>query len=138
MEQRGYNRPFILGMLAAGGRLGSSFPVDTTDHLWNHDGRIDSNLVHGGIGPGLFLAGSFIVYSIIYAIVGGGYEPMARASRSERRHASIRALPTVLLRQPSSGRSTQESQPLRKRGRWIRACSCDHFRDETYVVGKSP
>ena len=98
MEQRGYNRPFILGMLAAGGTLGILIPPSIPLIIYGivTEESIPT-LFMAGIGPGLFLAGSFIVYSIIYAIVGGGYEPMARASRSERRHASIRALPTVLL-----------------------------------------
>ena len=98
MEQRGYNRPFILGMLAAGGTLGILIPPSIPLIIYGivTEESIPT-LFMAGIGPGLFLAGSFIVYSIVYAIVGGGYEPMQRASWSERRHASIRVLPTVLL-----------------------------------------
>ena len=98
MEQRGYNRAFILGMLAAGGTLGILIPPSIPLILYGivTEESIPT-LFMAGIGPGLFLAASFIVYSIVHAVVSGGYEPMARASWRERRRASVRALPTLLL-----------------------------------------
>ena len=98
MEQRGYNRFFILGILAAGGTLGILIPPSIPLILYGIVTEESiSTLFMAGIGPGLFLAGSFILYSIVYALMGGGYEPMARASWRERRRASVRALPALLL-----------------------------------------
>jgi C4-dicarboxylate transporter DctM subunit len=55
------------------------------------------DLFLAGIGPGLLLAGLFILLSVLYCRLGGSYTPIPRASRKERLRASVRALPTVLL-----------------------------------------
>ena len=99
MEKRGYHRPFILGMLAAGGTLGILIPPSIPLILYGivTEESIPT-LFMAGIGPGLFLAACFILYSIVYALMGGGgYAPMARASWQVRWRASLRALPTLLL-----------------------------------------
>ncbi len=98
MTARGYNRPFVLGLLAAGGTLGILIPPSIPLILY---GVVTENsiptLFMAGIGPGLFLLSAFIVYSILWARFGPDYQPSPRASWAERRHASLRAIPTVLL-----------------------------------------
>ncbi|NIA68677.1 TRAP transporter large permease subunit [Pelagibius litoralis] len=98
MTRRGYDRPFVLGMLAAGGTLGILIPPSIPLIIY---GIITEEsiptLFLAGVGPGLFLASVFLVYGVVYAKLGGGYIPVARAAWAERRSASLMALPTVLL-----------------------------------------
>lgn len=98
MTKRGYNRSFVLGMLAAGGTLGILIPPSIPLIVYGIVTETSiPRLFLAGIGPGLFLAGVFIVYGMLYAKFRGGYEPMPKASWSERRGSSLFALPTVLL-----------------------------------------
>ena len=98
MTRRGYDRPFVLGMLAAGGTLGILIPPSIPLIIY---GVITEEsiptLFLAGVGPGLFLAGVFLIYGVLYAKLGGGYTPLAKAGWAERRAASLLALPTVLL-----------------------------------------
>ena len=98
MTSRGYRRSFVLGMLAAGGTLGILIPPSIPLIIYGvvTESSIPT-LFLAGIGPGLFLAGAFIIYGIIYARVSKAYEPMPKASWSERRRATLLALPVVLL-----------------------------------------
>ncbi len=98
MTSRGYPRPFVLGLVAAGGTLGILIPPSIPLIIYGI--VTEESIVQlflAGIGPGLFLAAMFIVFSILYAIFGKNYQPVPKASWSERRSASILALPTVLL-----------------------------------------
>jgi len=98
MSQRGYNRSFVLGLLAAGGTLGILIPPSIPMIVYGvvtEESIID--LFLAGIGPGLMLSGAFIVFSIIYCRFGGAYQPVARASFAERIAATRRALPTIAL-----------------------------------------
>jgi C4-dicarboxylate transporter DctM subunit len=98
MSRRGYDRSFVLGLLAAGGTLGILIPPSIPMIVYGvitEESIID--LFLAGIGPGLMLAGAFIVFSVIYARFGGAYRPMARASLAERLQATRRALPTLAL-----------------------------------------
>ncbi len=98
MTNRGYNRSFVLGMLAAGGTLGILIPPSIPLIVY---GVITEEsiptLFLAGIGPGLFLAFVFMIFSMGYAKFAGGYTPAPKASWTERRKASLMALPTVLL-----------------------------------------
>ncbi|MCZ2095693.1 MAG: TRAP transporter large permease subunit [Anaerolineae bacterium] len=98
MTERGYDRRFTYGLLAAGGTLGILIPPSIPMIVY---GAITEesigSLFLAGIGPGLLMAGLFIVYSMLYASFGAGCRPAPRASWSERLSASIRALPTVGL-----------------------------------------
>lgn len=98
MTKRGYDRPFVLGLLAAGGTLGILIPPSIPLIIYGvvTESSIPT-LFLAGVGPGLFLATVFIIYSMIYAKFGSGYEPIAKANRSERLWASLRALPTIAL-----------------------------------------
>jgi len=98
MTKRGYDRPFVLGLLAAGGTLGILIPPSIPLILY---GVITEEsivqLFLAGIGPGLFLAGLFIIYSMLHSRLSPHYQPVPKASWAERRAASLKALPTVLL-----------------------------------------
>ena len=98
MIDRGYNRPFVLGLLAAGGTLGILIPPSIPMILYGvitEESIVD--LFLAGVGPGLLLAGMFIIFCLGYARFGGGYRPSPKASWDERRQASVRALPTIAL-----------------------------------------
>jgi C4-dicarboxylate transporter DctM subunit len=98
MIARGYERRFVYGLLAAGGTLGILIPPSIPMIVY---GFITEEsviaLFLAGIGPGLALVALFIVYAMIHArfITGQRREPAA--SWSERRRASLRALPSLAL-----------------------------------------
>ncbi|MCY4313021.1 MAG: TRAP transporter large permease [Gammaproteobacteria bacterium] len=98
MSQRGYDKPFVYGMLAAGGTLGILIPPSIPLIIY---GVITENsiptLFLAGIGPGLFLATAFIVYGILFSRFSGAYQPMPKASWQERSRGSLLALPTIAL-----------------------------------------
>ncbi|MGA7279537.1 MAG: TRAP transporter large permease [Desulfocapsaceae bacterium] len=98
MIKRGYSRPFVLGLLAAGGTLGILIPPSIPMILY---GVITEesivSLFMAGVGPGLLLTGLFVLYCFGYSLFDKKYKPCAKASWSERRSASIRALPTLIL-----------------------------------------
>ncbi|MBT7942078.1 MAG: TRAP transporter large permease [Alphaproteobacteria bacterium] len=98
MTDRGYSRPFALGLLAAGGTLGILIPPSIPMIIYGvitEESIVD--LFMAGIGPGLMLAGFFIVYCFAYAKFGGGFRALDKASWAERRRSTLRALPTVAL-----------------------------------------
>jgi C4-dicarboxylate transporter DctM subunit len=98
MISRGYQRHFVLGLLAAGGTLGILIPPSIPMIVYGvitEESIID--LFLAGIGPGLMLSGFFIVFSMIYARLSPASTPTPRASWAERRQATIRALPTFAL-----------------------------------------
>ncbi|MEH6476067.1 MAG: TRAP transporter large permease [Sneathiella sp.] len=98
MTKRGYDRPFVLGMLAAGGTLGILIPPSIPLIIYGIVTETSiPTLFLAGIGPGLFLAFCFIVYGVIYTKFSGNYQPIERASWTERRQATLRAAPTILL-----------------------------------------
>ena len=98
MSQRGYNKPFVYGMLAAGGTLGILIPPSIPLIIYGvvTESSIPT-LFLAGIGPGLFLASAFIVYGVLFSRFSGGYQPVAKAGWNERMRASLMALPTILL-----------------------------------------
>lgn len=98
MTSRGYNRPFVLGLLAAGGTLGILIPPSIPMIIYGvitEESIVD--LFLAGVGPGLMLAVGFIVYCFAYAKFGGGYTPMPKANMHQRYKATLRALPTIFL-----------------------------------------
>ena len=98
MIERGYNKKFVYGLLAAGGTLGILIPPSLPMIVY---GFITEEsviaLFLAGIGPGMFLIGLFILFSIIYAHFFGGYTPSAPASWQERRLSLIKVAPTIGL-----------------------------------------
>jgi tripartite ATP-independent transporter DctM subunit len=98
MTQRGYARPFVLGLVAAGGTLGILIPPSIPMIVYGvitEESIVD--LFLAGIGPGLLLAGLFIFFCFGYARFSSSYRPMPKAGWSERKKASLRALPVILL-----------------------------------------
>jgi C4-dicarboxylate transporter DctM subunit len=98
MISRGYGKRFVYGLMAAGGTLGILIPPSIPMIVY---GFVTEEsviaLFLAGIGPGLLLVGLFIVYAMIYARFSPEYQAMPKASWIERRDASIRALPSILL-----------------------------------------
>jgi C4-dicarboxylate transporter DctM subunit len=98
MTERGYSRPFVLGLLAAGGTLGILIPPSIPLILYGVITETSiPTLFLAGIGPGLFLAGVFIAYSMIYARFSDDFEAEPKASWAERKRSSLLALPTIFL-----------------------------------------
>jgi C4-dicarboxylate transporter DctM subunit len=98
MIARGYERRFVLGLLAAGGTLGILIPPSIPMIVYGvvTEESIVS-LFLAGILPGLLLAGLFVLYAMLHAAFGGGYTPSPKADAARRREASLRVLPTVAL-----------------------------------------
>jgi C4-dicarboxylate transporter DctM subunit len=98
MISRGYNKNFVYGLLAAGGTLGILIPPSLPMIVYGFITEESViSLFLAGIGPGIFLIGLFILYSIIYAHVFGGYTPTEKASWDERLRHSIKVAPTIAL-----------------------------------------
>ncbi|MEO1024353.1 MAG: TRAP transporter large permease subunit [Pseudomonadota bacterium] len=98
MTSRGYNRAFVYGLLAAGGTLGILIPPSIPLIVYGVISEASiPTLFLAGIGPGLFLALSFIVYGMVYSRFSSTYQKVEKASWSTRWSASFMALPTVGL-----------------------------------------
>ena len=98
MTKRGYEKSFVLGLLAAGGTLGILIPPSIILIIY---GVITEesiiSLFTAGIGPGLFLVFMFSAYSVIYSRYKGQVNVLPRASWAERWQASLRASPVLFL-----------------------------------------
>ncbi len=98
MIERGYNKKFVYGLLAAGGTLGILIPPSLPMIVYGFITEESViSLFLAGIGPGLFLIALFIVYSIIYAHLFGGYTPSEKAPWDIRIKTSIKVAPTIAL-----------------------------------------
>ena len=98
MTQRGYNRPFTYGLVAAGGTLGILIPPSIP--LIVYGVITEQSLVAlflAGVGPGLLLLVAFITYSSLYCHFGKGYTPLPRQGWHERGVATLRAMPTLII-----------------------------------------
>ncbi len=98
MINRGYSRPFVLGLLAAGGTLGILIPPSIPMILYGvitEESIVD--LFMAGVGPGLMLTSLFVVYCFVFSFFDKKYIPSPRATWAQRRKASFRAFPTLLL-----------------------------------------
>jgi len=98
MTDRGYHRPFVLGLLAAGGTLGILIPPSIPMIVYGvitEESIVD--LFLAGVGPGLLMAGSFILFCFIYARFSSSYQPIPKADRQTRINSSLLALPTIGL-----------------------------------------
>ncbi len=84
MTERGYDKKFTLGLLAAGGTLGILIPPSIPLILY---GAITEESVGklfiAGIVPGLVLTSFFIIYAV-YKSKRGGFTPMEKTSWAER------------------------------------------------------
>ena len=98
MTKRGYEKSFVMGLLAAGGTLGILIPPSIILIIY---GVITEesiiSLFTAGIGPGLFLAFLFALYSVVYSRYKGQLDVLPRASWADRWKASLRASPVLFL-----------------------------------------
>ncbi|GAB56610.1 c4-dicarboxylate transporter, DctM subunit [Glaciecola punicea ACAM 611] len=98
MEKRGYEKPFIMGQLAAGGTLGILIPPSIPLILYGMLTEVSiPALFLAGIGPGLFLAFIFIIYSMIHAKTKGTAQTLTRVPLVDRLKITLVAFPTVFL-----------------------------------------
>ncbi len=98
MINRGYNKRFVYGLLAAGGTLGILIPPSIPLIIYGFVTEESViSLFMAGIGPGLGLIALFIVYSIVSARFLQDYTPVPAVSWEERIRASLRAAPSFLL-----------------------------------------
>lgn len=98
MVSRGYDRRFVYGLLAAGGTLGILIPPSIPMIVFGFVAEESViSLFLAGIGPGLLLISFFVGFSVIHARISGRYTQMPKASWSERKVFTKRALPSVFL-----------------------------------------
>jgi C4-dicarboxylate transporter DctM subunit len=102
LTERGYERRFVLGLLAAGGTLGILIPPSIPMILY---GAVTEEsvgkLFMAGIIPGLVLTAIFVIYAIIRSR-GGGYRAYEPASWEERFRVTRKnlwgiALPIIIM-----------------------------------------
>ena len=98
MTSRGYGRRHTYGLLAAGGTLGILIPPSIPMIVYGFVAEESViALFLAGIGPGLALTTAFVVFAVLHARLTPGYEKLERATWTERRTASLRALPSLAL-----------------------------------------
>ena len=96
MTERGYDKPFVYGLVAAGGTLGILIPPSIPMIIYcvlTDDSIADMFLA--GIGPGLALCTMFVAFSFLYGKFGKGCRLAPRANWAERRAATLKALPVI-------------------------------------------
>lgn len=98
MTSRGYPRPFVLGLVAAGGTLGILIPPSIPMIIYAiiTDSSV-SGLFLAGIGPGILLSVCFIIYCVIYALRNPEFRGSARSPYRERFATLAGALPVVFI-----------------------------------------
>ena len=98
MLQRGYPRPFVFGLLAAGGTLGILIPPSIPMIIFAFIAEESvTNLFLAGIGPGIFLIVLFSVFSAAYTRLSSNSIVAEKATKAERIGATRRALPSLAL-----------------------------------------
>ncbi len=97
MITRGYDKRFILGLLACGGTLGILIPPSIPLIIY---GAVTEESVGklfiAGVVPGLVLTAILLVYAV-YRSKKGGYVPMERATWQERLRVTRRNIPGIAL-----------------------------------------
>ena len=98
MIERGYDKRFVYGLLAAGGTLGILIPPSIPMIVY---GFITEESVGAlflaGVGPGMALVVLFIAYSMVHARMTGVQSDAVAATGAERRAATLRAAPSIAL-----------------------------------------
>ena len=98
MTKRGYDRTFVLGMLAAGGTLGILIPPSIPLIIYGVVTETSiPTLFLAGIGPGLFLAMLFIVYGVSYSHLYGNQRSDEKAAWRVRLRETLKVLPLLIL-----------------------------------------
>ena len=98
MLKRGYDAKFVLGLVAAGGTLGILIPPSIPFLLYaTITGESVAKLFIAGVIPGLVLSVLLILYVLLACMRGSVYQPMPKATWSERWRATRRASGALLL-----------------------------------------
>lgn len=98
MISRGYDKRFVYGLLAAGGTLGILIPPSIPMIVYGFVTEESViSLFLAGIGPGILLITLFIVFSMLYARFIADFTDQVASDWAERKRASLRALPSILL-----------------------------------------
>lgn len=98
MLRRGYPRPYVLGLLAAGGTLGILIPPSIPMIVYGvitEESIVD--LFLAGVVPGVLLTTLFVLVALLQAARGGAVTVPPRLTLLGRLRATARALPVVLL-----------------------------------------
>lgn len=97
MIERGYDKAFTLGLLAAGGTLGILIPPSIPMIIY---GTVTEDsvgkLFMAGVVPGLILAGLFVLYAVVKS-KQGGFTPMPRTTWGERLAVTIKNIWGIFL-----------------------------------------
>jgi C4-dicarboxylate transporter DctM subunit len=97
MVNRGYDKRFVYGLLAAGGTLGILIPPSIPMIIYGFITEESViSLFLAGIGPGILLVLFFIGFSMIYAWRGGQAREQ-KCNWDERKRATLKALPAIIL-----------------------------------------
>jgi len=97
MVNAGYSKKYAMGLVAAGGTLGILIPPSLSFILYGAvTGTSIGDLFIAGVLPGIFLGGVLIASAIFYARKNN-FGKLPKASWSERKAASIKAIPGGLL-----------------------------------------
>lgn len=95
--ERGYDKKFILGLLAAGGTLGILIPPSIPLILYGAITEVSvGKLFIAGIIPGLILTVIFVVYSVIKS-KNGGFTPMPPVPFKQRISITVKNIWGILL-----------------------------------------
>ncbi|GHS86928.1 C4-dicarboxylate ABC transporter permease [Synergistales bacterium] len=97
MTERGYEKRFTLGLLAAGGTLGILIPPSIPMILYGSITEVSvGKLFIAGVVPGLVLTTVFIVFAV-WKSKRGGYTPMPKTSWKERFDITIKNFWGIML-----------------------------------------
>ncbi|RFC61983.1 TRAP transporter large permease [Fulvimarina endophytica] len=99
MTRRGYDRPFVMGTLAAGATLGILIPPSIPLIVYAAVAEESTaSMFLAGIGPGLCLVAAFLVYCLVKSHRGGAPETGdAMDDPRSRLTLSIKAAPTIII-----------------------------------------
>lgn len=98
MVERGYDKRFVYGLLAAGGTLGILIPPSIPMIVFGFVAEESViALFLAGIGPGLALVAMFSAFAMLYARLSPSCRPVEKAAMRQRLQASARALPSFAL-----------------------------------------
>jgi C4-dicarboxylate transporter DctM subunit len=98
MLERGYERKFTYGLIAASGTLGIMIPPSIPLLLY---GEITEEsigaLFIAGIIPGLVITAVLIIYAVTYSVLGGSCKPSPKKGWDETFRQTARSLPALML-----------------------------------------
>jgi C4-dicarboxylate transporter, DctM subunit len=99
MTQRGYDRRFVMGTLAAGATLGILIPPSIPLIIYSAVAEESTaSMFLAGVGPGVLLIVLFLIYCVFKSFTGAA--PAVESGPAEgpgRMAASLRALPTIVI-----------------------------------------